>query len=68
MMKLFLIASLAVSSAFTLRETVQEAALHARTLLHKESILTLSSIFKESVNPGLAGQPFAYVPYLRSSN
>jgi hypothetical protein len=58
-MKLFLLASLAVSSAFALRETVQEAAMHARTLLHKESILTLSSIFKESVNQALAGQPFA---------
>ena len=43
------------------RETVQEAALSARNLLHKESILTLSSIFKADVNPALAGQPFAYI-------
>jgi len=59
-MKLLLLA-LAVSSASALRETVQEAALHARQLLSNESILTLSSIFSESVNPNLAGQPFAYV-------
>jgi hypothetical protein len=43
------------------RETVQEAALSARNLLRKESILTLSSIFKTDVNPTLAGQPFAYI-------
>jgi hypothetical protein len=60
MMKLVLLASLVVSSVLAARETVQEAALSARNLLHNESILTLSSIFTEDVNPSLAGQPFAY--------
>jgi hypothetical protein len=60
MMKVALFASLVVSSVLAARETVQEAALSARNLLHKESILTLSSIFTEDVNPSLAGQPFAY--------
>src|SRR5204863_4360111 len=51
--------SVVVSAA---RETVQEATLSARNLLRKESILTLSSIFRADVNPTLAGQPFAYPP------
>ena len=33
-----------------------------RNLLRKESILTLSAIFRADVNPTLAGQPFAYPP------
>ena len=52
------VVGLVVSAA---RETVQDAALSARNLLRKETILTLSSIFKADVNPTLAGQPFAYL-------
>lgn len=51
----------AISLALAARETVQDAALSARKLLHKESILTISSIFSEDVNPALAGQPFSYL-------
>jgi hypothetical protein len=61
-MKLFLLASLAVSSALAARETLQEAVVSARNLLRNESVLTLSSIFEKDVNPTLAGQPFAYFP------
>ena len=42
------------------RETIQDAAVHARQLLHGENVLTLTSIFDPDVNPTLAGQPFAY--------
>jgi hypothetical protein len=63
-MKPFLVVAFAVvfaaGFAATARETVHDAAVSARNLLHKESILTLSSIFKEDVNPTLAGLPFAY--------
>lgn len=52
----------ALGDAAAARETVQDAALSARKLLHKESILTISSIFDPTVNPTLAGQPFAYPP------
>jgi hypothetical protein len=58
-MKLVLQALLLASSAYALRETVQEAALHARRLLREETVLTLSSVFSEEVNSVLAGQPFA---------
>ena len=58
---LFLESLLLASSAYALRETVQQAALHARRLLHDETILTLSSVFSEEVNSVLAGQPFAWV-------
>jgi len=61
MMKLLWILALAIS-ALAARETVQDAALSARKLLHTESILTISSIFDSTVNPTLAGQPFAYAP------
>ena len=64
MRHLFALASLAVlaAAATVARETVQEAALSARKLLRKESVLILSSIFKADVNPTLTGQPFAYTP------
>ena len=63
-MRLLPILALATSAlgAAAARETVQDAALSARRLLHKESILTISSIFDPTVNPTLAGQPFAYLP------
>lgn len=61
-MKSLALLALVASSAAALRETVQDAALHARQLLYNESVLTLTSIFSESVNPSLAGQPFAYSP------
>jgi hypothetical protein len=54
-----LLAALFVSLAAAARETVYEAAKSARNLLRKESVFTISSIFKEGVNPSLAGQPFA---------
>jgi hypothetical protein len=57
------ILALLVTCALAAHETVQEAALSARALLYKESILTLSSIFTEDVNPSLAGQPFGYIPW-----
>ena len=60
-MKVILLASIAVSLVLAARETIQEAAVSARTLLYKENIFTLSSIFEANVNPTLAGQPFAYV-------
>jgi len=60
-MKLVIALALA-TSVLAARETVQDAALSARKLLHKESILTISSIFDSTVNPTLAGQPFAYPP------
>jgi hypothetical protein len=59
-MRTLLLAFIGISTAFAAHETVQEAALSARKLLKKESVLTLSSIFKEEVNPSLAGQPFGY--------
>jgi hypothetical protein len=58
-MRFLVVLASAVSGALALRETVQQAAVHARSVLHKESILTLSSVFSEQVNPALAGQPFA---------
>jgi len=60
-MKSLALLALVASSAAAFRETVQDAALHARQLLYNESVLTLTSIFSESVNPALAGQPFAYL-------
>lgn len=59
-MKFAVFLATAATGALALRETVQQAALHARSLLHSESILTLSSVFSEAVNPSLSGQPFAY--------
>jgi hypothetical protein len=64
---LALTTSALAAAAAAARETVQDAALSARKLLHKESILTISSIFDPTVNPTLAGQPFAYTPILPSS-
>jgi hypothetical protein len=59
-MRYFLALLLAATNAFGARETIQDAALHARQLLHGESVMTLTSIFDPDVNPTLAGQPFAY--------
>ena len=65
---LFFEAVLLASSAFALRETVQQAVLHARRLMHEESILTVSSVFSEEVNSVLAGQPFAWGPFFLCVN
>jgi hypothetical protein len=51
---------LAAAHAYGSRETIQDAVVHARKLLHGESVMTLASIFDPDVNPTLAGQPFAY--------
>jgi len=57
----FLVASATICAS---RETIQDAALHARQLLRRESVLTLTSIFDPDVNPTLAGQPFAYAHFM----
>ena len=55
-----LLVLLVASTTLAARETVEEAALSARQMLRSESILTLTSVFAEEVNPSLAGQPFGH--------
>jgi len=64
-MKCFLALLLASVAVCISRETIQDAAVHARQLLHRESVMTLTSIFDPDVNPTLAGQPFAYAYSMR---